>query len=84
MGTGTPKEPVAPPVPGTAPHTLARQEAAKSMEPQNPIGPALCRLFLHPEKTPDKNQTRRTNSVAVNLHTNTTDTSAQRTSTHPC
>ena len=27
MGTGTPKEPVAPPVPGTAPLTLARHEA---------------------------------------------------------
>ena len=46
MGTGTPKEPVAPPVPGTAPHTLATQEAKNSIEPQNTNGPALRRLFL--------------------------------------
>ena len=40
-----------PPVPGTAPLTLAKQVAKTSIEPQKPIGPALCRLFLTPEKT---------------------------------
>ena len=83
MGTGTLKEPVAPPVPGTAPLTLAKQKATISREPQKPIGPALRRLFLIPDKNPDRDQTRRTNIVTVNIHTDTTNTSAQRTNTHP-
>ena len=51
MGTGTPKEPMAPPVPGTAPLTLAKQETTTSIEPQKLSGPALRRLFLNSRKT---------------------------------
>ena len=46
--------------------------------------PSALPALSESRKDPYRDQTRRTNSVTVNIHTDTTDTSAHRTNTQTC
>ena len=70
--------------PGNRPTHASITQSRNKQRTSESKWPSALPALSESRKDPDRDQTRRTNSVTVNIHTKTTDTSAHRTNTQTC
>ena len=70
--------------PGNRPTHASKTRSNNKHRTSETYWPSALPALSESRKDPDRDQTRRTNNVTDNVHTETTDTSAQRTNTQTC